>query len=89
MKNIPQTIRLETIRIVGNEFVAQPGIEKLKIKKTFKLGGGILGGCLKSGDVITVTDSRIDIDTMTFGTDITLNRLSDAFFVSNEYFKRK
>lgn len=79
---------LQGIRIVGNKFEAQSGIESMKIKKTFKNGGGILGGCLKSGDVITVTDSRIDIDTMTFGTDITLNRLTESFFYSNQFFKK-
>lgn len=79
---------LQKIRMVGNEFVAQPGIEALKIKKTFKLGGGILGGCLVAGDTITITDARIDIDTMTYGTNVTLNRLAASFFYSNQYFKR-
>lgn len=79
---------LQDIRMVGNKFIAQPGIESHKIKKTFKLGGGILGGCLVAGDVITITDARIDIDTMTFSTDVTLNRLTASYFYNNEYFKR-
>lgn len=79
---------LQSIRIVGNQFIAQPGIESLKIKKVFRLGGGILGGCLVAGDVITITGSCTDIDTITFETDVTLNRLSESFFYNNQYFKK-
>lgn len=76
----------EKLRIVGNRFEAQPGIEDLNIKKTFRLGGGVLGGCLKAGDIITITDYRIDIDSGNFGTMETLNRLSESFFYNNQYF---
>ena len=77
---------LQKIRIVGNTFIAQPGIEALKIKKTYQHGGGLLGGCLKAGDKITVTGTLTDMDTITFETDITLNRLSESFFYNNQYF---
>lgn len=79
---------LKDIRIVGNKFIAQPGIESLKIKKIYKLGGGLLGGFLKTGDIITITDYRIDIDRGNFGTMETLNRLSESFFYNDQYFKR-
>lgn len=76
---------LQQIRIVGNTFVAQPGIENLKILKTYKNGGGILGGCLKAGDIVKVIGSVNDIDTISFTTDVTLNRLNESFFYTNQY----
>jgi hypothetical protein len=79
----------EKIRIVGNVFVAQPGIERHKIKKNFRNGGGILGGCLKAGDKIKVTSACSDIDSISYSTDITLHRLNASFFYSNEFFKRE
>jgi hypothetical protein len=79
---------LERIRIVGNSFVCQTGIESLRIKKTFQYGGGVLGGCLKVGDIIKVTSACNDIDTVSFSTDITLHRLSEAYFYNEQYFRR-
>lgn len=79
---------LAEIRIVGNSFVCKAGIESLKIKKTFKLGGGVLGGCLKTGDIITVTGSCFDVDTLSFSTDKTLHRLSESMFYNNFYLEK-
>lgn len=77
---------MKTTTVVGNTFIAKKSIETLKVKKTFKNGGGILGGCLKEGDRITVIGSCYDIDTLSFSTDITLNRLSESFFSNEQYF---
>lgn len=75
----------QQIRIVGNTFVATPAMEALKIKKNFKNGGGVLGGCVKAGDRITITGCMNDIDSVSFSTDITLYRLNQAFFLNNHY----
>jgi hypothetical protein len=79
---------LQQIRIVGNTFIAQPGIEQLKIKKTFKNGGGILGGCLNAGDKVKIIAGVNDIDTISFQTDVTLHRLSESYFYSEKFFKK-
>jgi hypothetical protein len=80
---------LQQIRMVGNTFVAQPGIERFNIKKNYRNGGGILGGCLKSGDKIKITAASSDVDTISFATDLTLHRLNQSFFYNNDFFKRE
>lgn len=80
---------LKSIRIVGNTFIATKAMEALKVKKTFKNGGGILGGYVKAGDKIKIIDCMNDIDSVSFSTDITLYRLNQNFFNNNHYLVRE
>lgn len=79
-------INFNSIRMVGNSFIATNAIEDLRIKKNFKNGGGVLGGCLKAGDRILIIDCLNDVNSISFSTDITLHRLNQSFFYNEKYF---
>jgi hypothetical protein len=68
--------------------IANTGAEKFKILYTYKLGGGVKGRFVKTGDMLTVIDKVYDINTVSYSTLETLHRLSadmvNQFFTQTE-----
>ena len=72
--------------LIGKHFMAQPEIEKHKVLYSFKFGGGVKGGCVKSGDVIKVLDVYTQIDTPVAGTDKLLHSITVASLMNEKLF---
>lgn len=75
---------METIN--GKHFIAQPAIEKHRILYSFRFGGGVKGGTVKSGDVIRVIDTATDIDTENCSTDKLLHKISKQSLLNKDFF---